>query len=422
MDNLTHALAGMLAAEAAVQLRAAGAPSSGARPSSAPSWRTSAYVASAIGNNLPDLDFLWSGITPRPFGYLLHHRGHSHTLPAALAFTSFLMAAVVAFARIRREAWSRADLTWMFLLCLAAPLTHVAMDSSNNYGTHPFWPFYNGWIYGDAVFIVEPFFWAVGIPPLVFAARSNITRLTLSALLAAGVGAGFFVRFVPTSLAMVLALAALVSAGAAWRAGSRGRAFIGVGASFAVAATFFAASSKAVRAVRGALGEFGADALLDVVVTPMPANPFCFTALTVETALAAERTLNYIARRATVATWPSVYPLDRCPDTEEHPTARFIPSDPPDTAFVHWRGEHVASLADLRALERDNCQAAALLRFFRVPYWVPEGDGKLVIGDLRYDRNPGLDFSDIRIEEKPTTCPTGVPRWRPPRHDLLNGD
>ena len=411
VDNLTHALAGMLTAEAAVQLRASRASSS-----LSPSWRSAAYVAAVVGNNLPDLDFLWSGITPRPFGYLLHHRGHSHTLPAALACTLLLMAGVVAFTRVRRAAWSRADVVWMLVVCLAAPLTHIAMDSSNNYGTHPFWPFYSGWIYGDAVFIVEPFFWAVGIPPLVFAARSNVTRLTLLALLAFGVGAAFFVPFVPPPLAVALAVVAASCTAMSWRAAPRVRALIGVVGCWTVAATFFLASHEATTAVRGALDEPFPDELLDVVVTPLPANPFCFTALTVE------KDGSYIARRATVVPWPSIYSLDKCPDTGERPTARFVPSPKFDTRQVHWRGEYVASLAELRALYRDNCQAAALLCFMRVPYWVPEEDGTLVFGDLRYDRSPGLDFSDIRIDEKPSFCPTAVPSWRPPRHDLLDGN
>jgi inner membrane protein len=416
VDNLTHALAGMLTAEAAAQLRSSSPSSSERRVPPAPSWRSVAYVASVAGNNLPDLDFLWSGVTARPFGYLLHHRGYSHTLPAALACTLLLLAGVFAFAERRREAWSRADIAWMAVLCFVAPLTHIAMDSSNNYGTHPFWPFYDGWIYGDAVFIVEPFFWAAGIPPLVFAARSSVTRITLIALLAFGVGAAFFVPFVPAPMSALLAAVAVACTAAAWRASPPVRALLGVGACLGVAAMFFVASHKAVRAVLAALSESSPSELVDVVVTPMPANPFCFTALTVED------DENYIARRATVAPWASLFSVDKCPDTEEHPTARFLPGARPSTRYVHWRGEYVAPLAELRALYRDNCQAAALLRFFRVPYWVPEGDGALVFGDLRYDRNPGLDFSDVRIEEKPTSCPKAVPSWRPPRHDLLGAE
>jgi inner membrane protein len=363
---------------------------------------------------LPDLDFLWSGVTARPFGYLLHHRGHSHTLPGAVLAALLLMAAVTGFTRWRRSGFTRTDFGWTFALCLLGPLTHIAMDSSNNYGTHPFWPVYRGWIYGDAVFIVEPLFWAAGIPPLIFAARSTITRLVLSALLVLGVALTFVVRFVPTPMATALPLVALAVTGAAWRAAPRLRAAVGVVVCFAVAAAFFAASSVAAAAVRDALRNDGA--VLDVVVTAMPVNPLCFTALTVE------RNGAYVARRATVATWPALYPAEKCPDTEEQPTAPFAPSTASDTRHVHWRGEYVAPLAELVALHRDNCQAAALLRFFRVPYWTQADGETLILGDLRYDRSPGLDFSDVRIEQRPSSCPSLVPPWTPPRRDLLGGD
>jgi inner membrane protein len=408
MDNLTHVLAGMLAAEAAVQLR------SDRQRAPAPSWRSTAYVASVAGNNLPDLDFLWSGVTARPFGYLLHHRGHSHTLPGAILAALLLMAAVIGFTRWRRTGFTRTDDCWTFGLCLLGPLAHIAMDSSNNYGTHPFWPVYRGWIYGDAVFIVEPLFWAAGIPPLIFAARSAITRFVLSALLLLGVALTFVVSFVPAPMAIAVVLVALAVTGVAWRAAPRIRAAVGVVPCFAVALCFFAASSAAAAAVRDALHNDGA--VLDVVVTSMPANPLCFTALTVE------RNGAYVARRATVATWPALYPAEKCPDTEEEPTALFAPSTASDTRHVRWRGEYVAPLAELIALHRDNCQAAALLRFFRVPYWTG-GDGEtLIVGDLRYDRSPGLDFSDVRIERSPSSCPSLVPSWTPPRRDLLGGD
>ena len=47
-----------------------------------------------------------------------------------------------------------------------------------------------------------------------------------------------------------------------------------------------------------------------------------------------------------------------------------------------------------------------------------EGDG-LVIGDLRYDRENGLGFSEIEVDSDAEPCPTLVPPWVPPRADLL---
>jgi hypothetical protein len=41
-----------------------------------------------------------------------------------------------------------------------------------------------------------------------------------------------------------------------------------------------------------------------------------------------------------------------------------------------------------------------------------------VVGDLRYDRSPGLDFSDLPLD-RAAPCPKRVPPWIPPRSDLF---
>ena len=69
MDNVTHAFIGAAMAECAV-------------PQGASSrTRTILITAGVIAANAPDIDLLYTRITEAPLGYLLHHRGHSHTLP-----------------------------------------------------------------------------------------------------------------------------------------------------------------------------------------------------------------------------------------------------------------------------------------------------------------------------------------------------
>jgi ribosomal protein L28 len=41
-------------------------------------------LVSILANNAPDLDIVYIGITGGKLGYLLHHRGHTHTLVATL--------------------------------------------------------------------------------------------------------------------------------------------------------------------------------------------------------------------------------------------------------------------------------------------------------------------------------------------------
>jgi hypothetical protein len=49
-----------------------------------------------------------------------------------------------------------------------------------------------------------------------------------------------------------------------------------------------------------------------------------------------------------------------------------------------------------------------------LPARIPPG----VVGDLRYDRSPGLDFSDLPLD-RAALCPKRVPPWIPPRSDLF---
>ena len=47
------------------------------------------------------------------------------------------------------------------LLVGAALLGHLLMDTANSYGTHLFYPFSSRWVYGDAVFVLEPWLWVI---------------------------------------------------------------------------------------------------------------------------------------------------------------------------------------------------------------------------------------------------------------------
>jgi len=408
-------LAGLLLAEVASELRPR------EQVAASRSWRTAAYVTSALANNLPDFDFLYTGITGGSLGYLLHHRGHSHTVLVACALGLLTIGTLAAVARRRKRAWSTSDLRWLFGLSMAGPLVHIAMDFTNNYGVHPFWPLYDGWMYGDAIFIVEPLFWAVGLPPLIFAAEARTTRFVYAFFLATGVGLCWLVsmsaagsRLVLPMMALVVTIAAAAVTVIAWRVGSRARIAIGVLGSWAIVAVFLLASSAAKRAVLRSPLLAGA-IVREVVVTPMPADPLCFTALVIQT-----RRNDYIVSRATVATAPTLLSVEHCAvDSADETTAPLVGPWGNESAAIRWRGEFTAPLEELVALARDNCQAAALLRFLRVPYWLKTGAESYLMGDLRYDRTPALDFSDVDVAASPATCPRAVPGWLSPRRDLL---
>lgn len=420
MDNVTHTLAGLVLAEGAGLLRAR-------RTGVAPTGRlrTAAALVGAVGANLPDLDVLWTTPARDPLTYLLHHRGHTHTVVVgALGAVALALGAwALLRARARRAAARRThearglaladgDRGWLLALSLVAVASHLLLDWTNNYGVHPFWPLDARWSYGDAVFIVEPWLWAVVIPSLALLAHRTPTRVWLWLVLLGGLSLAWTVPLVPREAALAVSVGAVLVAALAWRLGAAGRVALAVVGWLAVEGTFAAAT----RAARAQFAPLGA---ADVVITPGPAHPLCATAIVVEREGAGDAAA-YRVTTASVAPFPALSPVSRCAAPEPSGTLRMTPAtDRPATGAIAWAATWRAPLAELRTLARTNCRAAAALRFIRVPYWTTLPDGARVLGDVRYDRGPGLDFADVRLDGLP--CPGNVPPWTEPVRALLGG-
>lgn len=155
MDNLTHSLAGLALGELTHRLLPVEAD-----PQRASTRRRLLLVSAAVASNFPDLDLVLTGLAPEPLGYLLHHRGHTHTLLYALPQALLMLAAIwllwpAARHLLRTNGAARLGLAATTVLGL---LLHLGMDAMNVYGVHPFAPFDPRWFYGDMVFIVEPVF------------------------------------------------------------------------------------------------------------------------------------------------------------------------------------------------------------------------------------------------------------------------
>jgi inner membrane protein len=126
-----------------------------------------------LASNFPDLDLVLTRLLAPPLGYLLHHRGHTHTLLAAIGEVALLLALVwLLWPNARRLLRASRHARRGALLAAGAGLVlHLAMDGMNVYGVHPFWPFDNNWYYGDLVFIVEP-----RVPPRIFITIRRFAR------------------------------------------------------------------------------------------------------------------------------------------------------------------------------------------------------------------------------------------------------
>jgi inner membrane protein len=125
-------------------------------------------------------------------------------------------------------------------------------------------------------------------------------------------------------------------------------------------------------------------------------------------------------RRTMLALAPSLIRADGCLSRSLN-----IPSSAPlqpvkvaDSAELQWYGEISTALDQLRQRIAMDCEAAAAMRFIRVP-WLAEVGEDTVLGDLRYDREKELGFAEVALQEPPRACPRLAPNWRTPRADLL---
>lgn len=410
MDNLSHSVAGLAIGELVARSLAPEAD-----PARQRQRRRLLLAAGWAASNFPDLDLLLTPLMPDPLGYLLHHRGHTHTLLYAIAQALLLVALLWALwpsARtvLRDSVHARAGL----LIAVGAGfLLHLSMDYLNSYGIHPFHPFDSRWLYGDMVFIIEPLFWiAFGVPLAMMAGPAALRALLLGLLLAAPV---FFTyrAFLHWSSAVALAALAITLALLQRRAGPDGRQalFGALGAALVFVMLQGAASVHGKRVVAAHMQQRDAGAtVLDAALTAFPTNPFCWSFVSVERNKGAGI---FRLRRGFVSLAPDFLPVTACPAGFAIPghDAQATPA-----LAVKWHAE--ASLEQLRRLRDNNCHVDAWLRFARAPAL---GDTEAT--DVRFGIDPARNFATIRFAQlRAQPCPQRVPAWGYPRADLLGMD
>ena len=410
MDNVTHSLAGLLLAEAAVQLRAR---LTGAGPS--PRFRAVAAVSSLVAANLPDADLLYTGVGGDQLAYMLHHRGYTHTVVIALLGALVVWGVAALFGRWRTPVnWTRGDSRWLFGLLVVSAISHLVLDWTNSYGLHPFWPVDDRWYYGDSVFIVEPWFWIVSVPVLVAAASTRVARVLLSLVIIAGLVLAWRVSLVTTGAATALTGGAVLSVILARLLRPSRRVAVAVSAWIAVTLAMAAgAASARAETLRAAHEADPAAEILDVVVSPLPANALCMTVMTVERSGAA-----YRVATARVSSVPALAAASSC-GARRGVDSSFTSSARGATRAVQWDAEWAAPRAELTGLAQESCLALAALRFIRVPFWRTVDDSTLTLGDVRFGGGSGRGFSVVRVPRRSARCPASVPPWVPPRADVL---
>jgi inner membrane protein len=418
MDNLTHSVVG-LGVGALIDRSLPAEPHPADRH-----VRTRMLLAiGCLASNFPDLDLVLTPLLAPPLGYLLHHRGHTHTLLAAIGEAALLLALVwllwPAARRLLRE--SRVARRGALLAAGAGLLLHLGMDALNVYGLHPFWPLDPNWYYGDLVFIVEPVFWtAFGVPLAALVRKRSLRWLWLAVIALAPLAATVLGFMQWGSLAGLLALGLLL----AWiqrrndeRHGEtraeRGRMALAAG--LAAALLFVGVQALSLHGARAIVAAELAridpgERLLDTALSAYPANPLCWSFVSVARS-GIDGAGSVHLRRGMLSIAPGLNPVSRCPARIAGPALEDAPPQ------IAWQAEDRQPVAALRALAAASCHVNAWMRFARAPSLA---DG--VATDVRWGEPGSRNFSTLAYKAlNGTPCPDPVPGWGFPRGDLLEG-
>ena len=395
MDNVTHSLLGVVLADATLGTRAAR------------SRRPLFVGAGVIAANLPDIDLAYSAMTPAPLGYLLHHRGHTHTFVGLGVLLLLLIMAYRLLPPVRTMRGGERLRLW--LLIAIALASHLAMDALNSYGVHPFYPVDNTWYYGDAVFVFEPALWVVLGVAVAWNARSGASKLAAAAPIFVLLVVIASIEVVPLESATVLGVTGALLAWVARRMTLRARAALVLAATLVVIVGSVAASRGARAGVLRAMQPQLRGRLVDVILTPNPASPLCWGVIAIESIDARGE---YVLWRGTLSLAPGAKAPTACASSQ---LAGLGDTRPVGDGRLVLAGEVHQSLMRLRDLSRD-CWTGAWLRFGRAPVITGEE-----IFDLRFADRGARAFTRMRIARRPgdSACPSFVPPWRMPRSDLF---
>lgn len=403
MDNLTHSIIGLAAGELIAR-----SLSAEPTPERAKARHRLLLVTGALASNFPDIDLAFMPFLSRPLGYLLEHRGHTHTLlfaiPEALLLVALLWLLWPAARQVLQV--SPAARKGVALAAGIGLLLHLGMDYLNSYGLHPFAPVDARWFYGDTIYIIEPMFWVLLGVPLILQIKRRGLRLGWLALMGVVLAACTAVGFL---LWQSLALLAVAGAGLAIIHGKwRHTLLTGAVLSLAWIGVQAGASHQAGALVAASLvQQDAASTMLDAAMTPYPANPLCWSFVSIE---ADARHDSYRLRRGVLSLAQGIVPTASCP-------VQLAGGAAPQAADgVALFSSTQASLADLQRLQQSNCHVDAWLRFARMPSL----DGGSAT-DMRFGNLGAANFLTIDYAARAgTPCPAWLPKWDQPRADLLH--
>lgn len=395
MDNLTHSLFGAAIAEVYVENKF---KNSAFRP-----HKNIFYFFSIFASSCPDLDLFFGLIDNSSIGYMLNHRGWTHTVAGTIPQIALLMGAAWMWLRFVRQ-----DLMIYFkdivLLLFFGLQAHMLLDFFNSYGVHPWAPLDNTWYYLDSIFIIEPLLWfaliSIWLPPWKW-------RLALLIPPLAAYAFGWWNEFVPTAVVLAAGVFASFAFNLQRYLLKVHRGTMGLFLFFAVVLTFWGSQHWARLRIMDELSKNTSQKTLDLVLFSLPSNPTCWFFLAPQV-LETQYSVTYgsislFGNSRECKSWPR--------KDEEQPSNAQQSSLGELWIRQRWR----ATLTDLQPLLK-RCDVQAWLQFARVPFWENS-----VLNDLRFSTRNGNNMTTHDLNKWPQpVCPVLKVPWQPPRQDLID--
>lgn len=157
MDNLTHSMVGAILGQAGLKRKSG-----------------LAMPTLIIAANIPDID---ASCTFWGTQSLAMRRGLTHGPIALILLPLILTGIMIAFDRWQTRRGSRPAARmaiapgWLLLLAYIGTLSHPAFDWLNSYGIRLLEPFSSRWFYGDTLFIIDVWLWAMLIGGFLLSRR-----------------------------------------------------------------------------------------------------------------------------------------------------------------------------------------------------------------------------------------------------------
>jgi inner membrane protein len=169
MDNICHTLVGALCGEAGLKHRS-----------------RLGNATLMIAANLPDIDV---AVFATDIPSVAFRRGVTHGVLAQVLLPPLLAVLMWVIARGRADRADRAapHLGWLIGLSYIGVFSHVGLDLLNSYGIRLLMPWSGRWFYGDTLFIIDPWMWAVLGVGVWLARRSQTVRPARMAMVVAAV-------------------------------------------------------------------------------------------------------------------------------------------------------------------------------------------------------------------------------------------